>query len=291
MASLQQRNGAIPARAGIGLRGPHMAEILSDRPALSWVEVHPENYLRNHPARAALHQVRRDVPVSLHGVALSLGSYDGLDRGHLRELRFLADEIGAGLVSEHLAWSRVGGIYVNDLLPLPYTDETLAIVCRNVDQAQEALGRRILVENPSSYLGFNHSCIAEPEFLAEIAARTGCGLLCDVNNIFVTAENFGLDPVGYIDALPAAAIGEVHLSGHFRTSREGQKLLIDDHGDRVCPEVWALFRHALGRFGSVPVMIEWDKSLPPLAVLQDEAARAETIAGEVVRESCFDIAC
>jgi len=291
MVSLQQRNGTIPARAGIGLRGPHMAEILSDRPALSWVEVHPENYLRNHPARAALHQVRRDVPVSLHGVALSLGSYDGLDRGHLRELRLLADEIGAGLVSEHLAWSRVGGIYVNDLLPLPYTDETLAIVCRNVDQAQEALGRRILVENPSSYLGFNHSCIAEPEFLAEIAARTGCGLLCDVNNIFVTAENFGLDPVGYIDALPAAAIGEVHLSGHFRTSREGQKLLIDDHGDRVCPEVWALFRHALGRFGSVPVMIEWDKSLPPLAVLQDEAARAETIAGEVVRESCFDIAC
>jgi len=291
MVSLQQRNGTIPARAGIGLRGPHMAEILSDRPALAWVEVHPENYLRNHPARAALHQVRRDVPVSLHGVALSLGSSEGLDRGHLRELRALADEIGAGLVSEHLAWSRVGGIYVNDLLPLPYTEETLDIVCRNVDQAQEALGRRLLVENPSSYLRFEHSCIAEPDFLAAIAARTGCGLLCDVNNIFVTAENFGLDPMAYIDALPAASIGEVHLSGHFRTAREGQTLLIDDHGDLVCPEVWTLFRHALRRFGPVPVMIEWDKALPPLAVLQDEAARAETIAGEIIRETCFDIAC
>jgi len=291
MLSLQQGNGAIPARAGIGLRGPHMAEILSDRPALAWVEVHPENYLRNHPARAALHQVRRDVPVSLHGVALSLGSHDGLDRGHLRELRLLADEIGAGRVSEHLAWSRVGGIYVNDLLPLPYTEKTLEVVCRNVDQAQEALGRRLLVENPSSYLRFAHSCIAEPEFLAEIAARTGCGLLCDVNNIFVTAENFGLDPVQYIEALPADAIGEVHLSGHFRTAREGVTLLIDDHGDLVCPEVWTLFRRALQRFGPVPVMIEWDKSLPPLAVLQDQAARAEIIAGEVFRETCLDLAC
>ena len=291
MDNLERGNGAIPTQAGIGLRGPHMAEILANRPQLSWVEVHPENYLRNHPARAARHQVRRDLPVSLHGVALSLGSHDGLDRDHLRQLRTLADEIGAGLVSEHLAWSRVAGVYLNDLLPLPYTEETLDIVCRNVDQAQDALGRRLLVENPSSYLRFTHSCIAEPEFLAAIAARTGCGLLCDVNNIFVTAENFGLDPAAYIDALPAAAIGEVHLSGHFRTAREGRPLLIDDHGDLVFPEVWTLLRHALRRFGPVPMMIEWDKSLPPLAVLQDEAARAETIAAEVFEESRFAIAC
>jgi len=285
MEKLHQDGNRIPASAGIGLRGPHMAEILSDRPRLSWVEVHPENYFRNHPARDALARVRRDTPVSLHGVALSLGSFDGLDRDHLRNLRRLADEIGAGLISEHLAWSRIGKTYLNDLLPLPYTEETLEIVCRNVDQAQEALGRQLLVENPSSYLRFEHSCIAEPDFLIEIAARTGCGLLCDVNNIFVTTENFDLDPVRYIDALPPAAIGEVHVSGHFKSQREGKKLLIDDHGDRVCDEVWALFAHAMRRFGPKPVMIEWDKALPRLAMLQAEADRADQITQDIFAEN------
>ena len=182
------------------------------------------------PAVAQLEAVRRDYPVSLHGVGLSLGSDGALDARHLARLRALADRVEPCLVSEHLSWSIAGGAYLNHLLPLPYTEETLAVVAEHVGRAQDALGRRILIENPSSYLRFRHSTIAEPELLAALVERTGCGLLCDVNNIFVTAHNLGLDPVAYLDALPADAVGEIHLAGHAVNDADGHVVLIDDHG-------------------------------------------------------------
>jgi hypothetical protein len=199
-----------------------------------------------------------------------------VDADHLRALANLSARIEPGILSDHLSWSVAGGVYLNDLLPLPLTEEALGVVCRNVDRVQHALRRAILVENPSAYLRFRHSTIPEPEFLGALAARTGCGLLCDVNNIHVSARNLGFDALGYIDALPAA-VGEIHLAGHFRTERQGRELLIDDHGDRVAPPVWELYARATRRFGRVPSLIEWDKRLPALSVLLEEAERAERV--------------
>jgi len=269
------------ATAGIGLRAPHFAEILATRPALSFVEVHSENFIGNGPALRQLEAARALYPVSLHGVGLSLGSAEGIDRDHLARLKTLADRIDPALVSEHLSWSVNGGVYLNDLLPLPLTEETLTVVCRNVEVMQETLGRRVLVENPSSYLRFHQSRIPEPEFLAELARRSGCGILCDVNNIYVTAENFGLDAVAYLDALPTAAVGEMHLAGHFRAERRGRPLLIDDHGAPVADAVWDLYAHAVRRFRQAPTLIEWDSKLPGLPVLVQEARRADEVAGSV----------
>jgi uncharacterized protein (UPF0276 family) len=274
----EQRVSDIPAVAGIGLRGPHIAEILATRPAFGWCEVHPENYMCGGPALSRLQAIRREYPVSLHGVGLSLGSAEGLDVDHLARLKALAEQIEPGLVSEHLAWSVTRGTYLNDLLPLPYTEECLELFCRNVETMQEALGRSILVENPSAYLRFQHSLIPETEFLAEIVRRTGCGLLCDVNNIYVTCTNFGLDPVAYLDALPPAAIGEVHVAGHRRSAHRGRVVLVDEHGSRMIPPVWALYRQALARFGRVPTLVEWDKQVPELSVLLDEARIADGYA-------------
>jgi uncharacterized protein len=281
MVGRTQSSAAIPAVAGVGLRGPHIAAVLESRPRLGWFEVHAENYMGGGPALRRLEAIRCDYPVSLHGVGLSLGPAEGLDDAHLARLDALARRIEPGLVSEHLSWSVTGGIHLNDLLPLPYTEESLDTVCRNVDRAQTALGRAILVENPSSYLRYRHSTIPEPEFLAALARRTGCGVLCDVNNIYVTSENFGFDAVAYLDALPPASVGEIHLAGHFRTEREGRTVLIDDHGSRVIAPVWALYRHALGRFGRAPTLIEWDKQVPDFAVLLDEARTADAHAGAV----------
>jgi uncharacterized protein len=272
------RAAPIPAVAGIGLRGPHIAEILATRPALGWCEVHPENYMGGGPALSRLHAIRREYPVSLHGVGLSLGSAEGLNLRHLARLKVLAEQTEPGLVSEHLAWSVIDGTYLNDLLPLPYTEESLEVVCRNVLTMQEVLGRSILVENPSVYLRFEHSPIPEPEFLAELVRRTSCGLLCDVNNIYVTCANFSLDPMAYIDALPATAVGEIHVAGHHRGEYGEQVILIDEHGSRTILPVWALYRRALARFGRVPTLIEWDKQIPELSVLLDEARTADRYA-------------
>ena len=269
---------SIPAVAGIGLRGPHIAEILAARPALGWVEVHPENYLGGGPALSRLHAVRAEYPLSLHGVGLSLGSAEGLDLRHLARIKALAEQIEPGLVSEHLAWSVVDGAYLNDLLPLPYTEEALEVVSRNVQTMQEALGRRILLENPSAYLRFSYSSIPEPEFLTELVGRTGCGLLCDVNNIYVTCANFSLDPVGYVDALPAGSIAEIHVAGHYRGEYSGRVVLIDEHGSPTIPPVWTLYRQALARFGRVPTLVEWDAHIPELSVLIDEARIADGYA-------------
>ncbi len=278
MKGEERIKGAIAGQIGIGLRAPHMTEIAASRPAIGWLEVHPENYMANGPALDRLLALRRDYPVSLHGVGLSLGSAEGVERAHLAKLGALIAAVEPFLVSEHLSWSIVDGAYLNDLLPLPYTDEALAVASRNIEATQEALGRSILVENPSAYLRFRHSTIPEAEFLAELVRRTGCGLLCDVNNIFVSCSNFAEDAEAYLDALPPAAVGEIHLAGHFRGERQGRKLLIDDHGSAVADEVWALYRGALARFGMRPSLIEWDRNIPPLPVLLAQASEAERMA-------------
>jgi len=263
-----------PAGSGIGLRSPHVVEVLATRPAVAWLEVHAENYMSGGPAIRALEAIRRDYPVAIHGVGLSLGSADGLAAGHLERLATLVDRIEPALVSEHLSWSTTGGTYLNHLLPLPYTEEALDVVCAHAGRVQDRLGRRLLVENPSSYLRFEHSPIGEPEFLNELARRTGCRLLCDVNNVYVSGRNLGDDPAAYLDRLEPAAVEEIHLAGHAVNDADGRPIFIDDHGSRVAAEVWRLYAHALARFGPVPTLVEWDTDLPPLMVLLEEAATA-----------------
>jgi len=268
--------GPIPASAGIGLRFQHHRTMLERRPAVAWLEVHTENYMGGGRALEYLTALRRDYPVSCHGVGLSLGSADGLDHAHLERTRDLVERIEPGFVSEHLSWSVAGGIYLADLLPLPMTEEALDTVCQHVDQVQSRLRRTILIENPSSYLCYRHSTIPEWEFLAAVAAQTGCGILCDVNNIYVSAENHGFDARIYLDALPAERVKEIHLAGHTtRTLESGCTLRIDDHGSRVCGPVWDLYDAALARFSRVPTLIEWDTNVPDLDILLDEAAKAE----------------
>jgi uncharacterized protein (UPF0276 family) len=271
----------LPLRSGIGLRAAHAAEVAATRPDVPWFEVHAENYMGGGPAVRRLERIRRDYPTALHGVGLSLGSARGIDTRHLSRLAALAERLEPALVSEHLSWSANGGVYLNDLLPLPYTEESLAVVARNVDAAQAALGRPILIENPSAYLRFAHSGLGEPEFLGELAARTGCGLLFDVNNVYVSSRNLGFDAIAYMDALPAGAVQEFHLAGHARNDADGREVLIDDHGSRVAAPVWMLYARAVARFGRRPTLIEWDANLPGLAVLRGEAAEADAIAAAV----------
>jgi uncharacterized protein len=275
---MRAERGSIPAKAGIGLRFQHHQTVIETRPDVPWLEVHIENYMGGGTPLRYLEAIRNDYPISFHGVGLSLGSAEGLEIAHLERICRTVERIEPVLVSEHLSWSIVRGHYLADLLPLPMTEEALEIVCRHVDQAQTYLRRSILVENPSSYLRYRHSTIPEWEFLAAVAARTGCGILCDVNNIYVSACNGGWDPLVYIAALRPAAIGEIHLAGHsVRKLEGGVTLRIDDHSSRVIPEVWSLYAEALSRFGPVPTLIEWDTNVPPLEVLLDEAGRAATL--------------
>lgn len=273
--------GPIPYSAGIGLRFPHHAAFLEAKPVVGWVEVHSENYLSG-PALAVLEAVREDYPVSLHSVGLSLGGAQGVDHRHLARIAELADRIDPGLMSEHLAWGAVDHDFLADLLPLPLTEESLAIVCRNVDVVQTALRRRILMENPSTYLQFQHSTIPEPEFLTALAARTGCGLICDVNNIVVSATNHGWDAERYLRALPADAVGEFHLGGHSEAGGVAAPLLLDTHDRAVAPAVWSLFETALRVIGPRPTLIEWDAAIPALPVLLAEAALAQHALASLV---------
>jgi uncharacterized protein (UPF0276 family) len=267
------RNASLPPAAGIGLRAPHVAQVLSSRPRVAWFEVHSENYFASGGAAiAALERIRTDYEVALHGVGLSLGSTDPLDEGHLKKLERLIARIDPPLISEHLCWSGVGGRHLNDLLPLPYTDEALSHFCVRVDAVQQRLGREIAVENVSSYLAFAEATIPEWEFVAEVARRTGCKLLVDVNNIYVNAVNFGFDAERYLDAIPANAVAEIHLAGHDASGH----CLIDTHGARVAAPVWALYRRAVERFGPRPTLIEWDTDIPGFSVLEEEAAIATT---------------
>jgi uncharacterized protein len=273
---------AMPARAGIGLRAPHAAAIQATRPALGFLEVHAENYLAAGPQIDRLLQLRGTYPVSLHGVGLSLGSAEGIDREHLDRVAALAATVEPMLVSEHLSWSIVEGAYLNDLLPLPYTDEALDIVARNIDIVQEALGRQILMENPSRYLRFRHSPIPEPEFLTALVKRSGCGILCDINNIYVSSKNCREDALAYLQALPRHAVHEYHLAGHASRLQNGGQILIDDHGSPVCADVWALYRAGLRLLGPAATLIEWDKNLPELTVLLAEARHAEREAAHAL---------
>jgi uncharacterized protein len=269
--------------AGIGLRSRHLAEIASTTPAVGWLEVHAENYMGGGPAGRTLEGLRRDYPLSVHGVGLSLGSAEELDARHLERLAGLVGRFEPALVSEHLSWSIAGGVYLNHLLPLPYTPEALAVVSRHVDRVQERLRRRILVENPSSYLRFADSPIPEVDFLNALARRTGCGLLCDVNNVYVSCQNLSGDAAAYLDAVDPAAVGEIHLAGHAVNDADGQTILIDDHGSPVAAPVWQLYARALARFGPVPTLIEWDTDIPALAVLLDEAAMAQGLMASATR--------
>ena len=268
----------MPACAGIGLRAQHHADVLEERPAVGWFEAHSENYFADGGAHLDyLDRIRADYPLSLHGVGLSLGSADPLDREHVRRLARLSRRVEPTLVSEHLSWSSVGGTFANDLLPLPYTEEALRHVSAKIAQVQDLLGRRILIENVSSYLEFSCSRIPEWEFLAAVATTSGCGILLDLNNIYVSACNHGFDAQAYLEAMPRSGVEELHLAGHTPVIHGGRELLIDTHSAPVCADVWELYRTALTRFGAVPTLIEWDADLPPLAILVAEADKANSI--------------
>lgn len=278
--ALPKRSGRspIPAEAGVGLRFRHHQEVLKSRPVAAWFEVHTENYMGGGSAPAMLDAIRRDYSLSLHGTGLSLGSAEGLDAAHLARVREAVERFEPGLVSEHLSFSVAGGNYLADLLPLPMTEEALEAVCRNVVQVQDFLKRPILIENPSTYLQFRHSTIPEWEFIGETAKRAGCGILCDVNNIYVSSCNHGWKPSAYLAALSPHAVGEIHLAGHsLRRIDDARTIRIDDHGSRVAPEVWALYAEALERFGPVPTLIEWDTDVPPMGVLLEEAKKAAAL--------------
>ena len=269
---------ALPNRSGVGLKPEHIDEILRDRPALGFFEIHAENYMGDGgPPHRRLEAIRALYPLSLHGVGLSIGSPKPLDRDHLARLAALALRYQPGLFSEHLAWSSHDEGYLNDLLPLPYTQETLATVCEHVDQVQQALGRPMLLENPSTYVLFKESTISETDFLREIATRTGCGLLLDVSNVMVSATNHGFDALAYLDAFPLDHVGEIHLAG-FAEARDdaGHLLLIDAHDSPVRDRVWELYRETIARRGPVPTLVEWDNDVPGWSELMGEARRAET---------------
>lgn len=257
--------------AGIGLRARHYREVLEQRPALGWVEVHSENFFGGGIARRTLLEVARYYPLSLHGVGMGLASPDPLDLAHLRELRLLCDAVQPASVSEHLCWNSVGGTVINDLLPFPYTRDALEHVVVRVQQVQEALARPILIENLSYYLAFASSEMREDEFLAELVARTGCGILLDINNLHVNAVNLGVDAEAFILGMPRQAVGEYHLAG--ASLIEG--CLVDTHGSRVSDAVWNLYETALRHLGKRPVLIEWDTDIPDLLVLQEEALKAQ----------------
>ena len=266
----------IPAAAGIGLRAPHYRDLCEQQPDVAWLEAHTENYFGDGGAPLYyLEKLRQDYLLSFHGVGLSLGSIDALDTGHLAKTRSLIERFEPGLVSEHLSWGSVDGEYFNDLLPLPYTEESLSHFCDRVTQTQDYLQRQLLIENPSSYLMYSHSTIPEHEYFVEIARRTGCRLLVDINNIFVSAHNHGFSAQEYIAAIPADDVGEIHLAGHTVNRHEDVDILIDDHGSAVINPVWALYAQALDAFGAVPSLIEWDSNIPALEILLGEARTAQ----------------
>ena len=268
-----------PRATGIGLRAPHYAGILETRPALGFLEVHSENFFfAGGPALRWLERFAAEWPMSFHGVGLALGSSDPLDERHLAKLESLVRRFEPALVSEHLSWGMAAGRHANDLLPLPHSEAAAAHIAGRIDAVQERLGRRILVENVSSYLAMEGSEMQEWEFLAEVARRSGCGLLLDVNNIWVSSVNHGFDPRRFVDAIDPASVGEIHLAGH---ERDGE-LLVDTHSRNVCDEVWSLFEHAIERLGARPTLIEWDADIPALDVLLGEARKAEECMARVL---------
>ncbi|MCR9126018.1 MAG: DUF692 domain-containing protein [Rhodobacteraceae bacterium] len=273
---LDSRAPSLPLKPGVGYKAAHFAALRDDPGTVAWLEIHAENYMgAGGRPLAQMRALSEQFAISVHGVGLSIGGEAPLDGDHIDRLKHLCDWLEPASFSEHLAWSTHDGAFFNDLLPLPYTNATLERVARHIDQLQDRLGRQMLLENPSSYLAFDESTWSETDFMGELARRTGCGLLLDVNNVFVSATNLGYDPRGYIDAFPLQAVAEIHLGGHDTDSDErGAPLLIDSHGCAVADPVWALLAHTLKQGGPKPVLIEWDTDVPEWAVLRAECARA-----------------
>lgn len=261
---------------GIGLRSPHYQEILDETPPIGWFEIHPENYFCGGLHQYILDQVAEKYPLSMHAVGLSLGADQDVDPEHLRQFKKLIDRYDPFLISDHIAWSASGNAHLNDLLPLPYTEECLERVCKNIEQVQDAFDCHILVENPSTYLAFNKNEMSEPEFMNEVCARTGCGMILDINNIYVQSHNHGINPTNYINNIDMRHVGEFHLAGHIEKEIGDNSLLIDTHNQTVCDDVWALYDYTLLKAGARPTLIEWDQDFPALQVLLDEAKKART---------------
>jgi len=259
--------------AGLGLRSSHYQEIFDTKPNVPWFELLSDNYMADGglPILKA-EQIRENYPVTLHGVGMSLGSTDPLNMDYLARLKKLIDRIQPTYVSDHIAWVSVDGKYTHDLLPLPYTEEALAVLCNNIEKAQEYLGRTLLVENPSSYLTFNDDEMSEWEFIQQVVKRTDCDLLVDINNIYVSSQNHNFDPYHYLSQIPASKVKEIHLAGY----EQKEHYLFDTHGYEVHPPVWKLYRAALERFGSIPTLIEWDTDVPDFQTLLSEAKKAQT---------------
>jgi hypothetical protein len=270
---------SISGRVGTSFKHEHLQAILDDEKRDRFFEVHAENYMgAGGPPHAALNRIRRDYPVSLHGVCMSIGGLQPLDKAHLQRFKALVDRYEPALVSEHLAWSTHGTTYFNDLLPLPYTAETLSRVADHIDQVQEAIGRQLLLENPSTYLIFPESTTSEPLFIAELVRRTGCGLLLDINNVFVSATNHGFAALDYLADFPLEHVREIHLAGHTeQTDDEGEVLLIDSHDRPVADAVWKLFDTVIAQYGAIPTLVEWDSDLPNWPLLNAEADGAQAI--------------
>ncbi len=269
--------------AGIGLRLPHLLEVAATRPPVAWFEIHPENFLANPHGREVLEDIARDYPVSVHTVGVSVGSAHGVDRAHLARVAEMVAALDPDLVSGHLAWSTHEGDYLNDLLPLPYTEETLNVVARHLDEVQSALGRTFVLENPSSYVGFAGSTMREPEFLNRLAASSGCRLLLDVSNVVISAHNLGYDPVAYVREIDPGAVAELHLGGFAEEEDPAtaeQTILVDTHGAVVDAKSWALYETVLEHLGPRPTLIEWDNDIPALHTLM---AEAETARGHLER--------
>lgn len=262
---------------GIGLKAQHYDEILEGKPAIDWFEVHPENYMgAGGLPHKYLTKINRHYPLSMHGVGLSLGNADGVSNEHLTALKAVVDRYQPAQVSEHLSWSHWHNTFLNDLLPLPYNQESLQCVVANIHHVQETLQRKILIENPSAYLGFHHSDMSETDFLSELVKQTDCGLLLDINNVYVSANNQHYSAETYIQQYPLHAVGEIHLAGHAKEVIDNETVLIDDHGSPVIDDVWQLFSHTLEQLThDVPVLIEWDTDIPALEILLVEANKAK----------------
>lgn len=273
----------IPCKAGISLKTPHYEKIISEKPSVPWFEVHPEN-LKVGTTLRSIETIRQFYPLSFHGVGLSLGSIHLNDR-HLEFLKEMCDRLEPGFVSEHVSWSYVEGIYINDLLPLPYTDESLQILAENIHSTQDYLKRQILIENPSTYVQFSHSTYTEEDFIKEVARRTGCGILLDINNVYVSSYNHGLHAETYIKELAQqGSIKEIHIAGHKKFKVQDNIFLIDHHGSQVSSDVWNLYRYALSLMGPVPTLIEWDNHIPAFDILWGESKKADLLM-ETINES------
>ena len=289
-SALRFPNHSIAGQAGTSFKHEHLPAIMADGKPKGFFEVHAENYMgAGGPPHRALEAIRQDNPVSLHGVCMSIGGPQPLDREHLGRFRSLVERYQPALVSEHLAWSTHENTFFNDLLPLPYTNETLSRVCEHIDEVQQAIGRPILLENPSTYVTFRESTMSETDFIRTIARRTGCGLLLDVNNVFVSATNHGFSALDYLSDFPLAKVGEIHLAGHAeQADDEGERLLIDSHDGPVADAVWKLYEIVIQKCGPVPTLIEWDSNIPDWPVLKAEATAAQQILDRYIGFSSLD---